>query len=157
MPMTDSAPALRDIHLPSSPGWWPPAPGWWALAALLLIALAWIARRVLRMRKRRCRLDALRNEYDRVLADAPDAPAKLAAASSLLRRAAKTREPHASSLEGDAWLTFLDADDPAQSFSTGAGMLLRDGGFRREIIEDAAPALSLARKRFLVLLERDHA
>ena len=86
-----------------------------------------------------------------------DAPGKLAAASLLLRRAAKARDPHAASLEGEAWLRFLDGDDPAQSFSAGAGKLLRDGGFRREVAVDVAPTLMLARQRFIALLERDHA
>jgi len=86
-----------------------------------------------------------------------DAPGKLAAASLLLRRAAKARDPTAVSFAGEAWLRFLDGDDPAQPFSTGAGKLLRDGGFRREVAEDVAPALLLARQRFVALLERDHA
>jgi len=153
----DSTPALHDIHLPPSPGWWPPAPGWWVLAALLLIAFAWIVRRVLRVRKRRRRIAASRKEYDRMLDAACDAPGKLAASSRLLRRAAKARDPHAASLEGEAWLRFLDGDDPAQSFSAGAGKLLRDGGFRREVAVDVAPTLMLARQRFIALLERDHA
>ena len=152
--MIDSAPTLRDIHLPPSPSWWPPAAGWWVLAALLLIAFAWIARRMLRIRKQRRRIAALRKEYDRALADARDAPAKLAAASLLLRRAAKTRDPQAASLEGDAWLQFLDGDDPARPFSNGAGRLLLHGGFQREMIDDIAPTLTLARARFSALLER---
>ncbi len=92
-----------------------------------------------------------------MLADARDAPAKLAASSSLLRRAAKARDPHAASLEGDAWLSFLDADDPARPFTNGAGRLLLHGGFQREVIEDIAPTMMLARARFSTLLECDDA
>ncbi|HEV2607604.1 MAG TPA: DUF4381 domain-containing protein [Xanthomonadaceae bacterium] len=150
-------PALRDIHLPPSPGWWPPAPGWWMLAALLSIASVWGVRRALRMRKRWRRIAASRKEYDRALDAACDAPGKLAAASLLLRRAAKAHDPRAASLEGEAWLRYLDGDDPVQPFSTGAGKLLRDGGFRREVADDVAPTLMLARQRFVALLERDHA
>ena len=100
---------------------------------------------------------ASRREYDRALAAARDAPARLAAASLLLRRAAKALDPHAASLEGDAWLRFLDGDEASRPFSNGAGRLLRDGGFRREVADDIAPTLMLARQRFIVLLERDHA
>jgi len=153
----DSSPALRDIHLPPTPGWWPPAPGWWVLAISLLIAIALIVRHAFRLRRRRRRITSSRKEYDRALDAARDAPAKLAAASLLLRRAAKARDPHAASLEGEAWLRFLDGDDPAQPFSAGAGKLLRDGGFRREVAGDIAPTLMLARLRFIALLERDHA
>lgn len=154
--MIDALPALRDIHLPPSPGWWPPAPGWWVLAALLLVAFAWAARRAWRLRKRRRLIAASRREYDRALEAARDAPAKLAAASLLLRRAANAGDPHAASLEGEAWLRYLDGDDPVQPFSTGAGKLLRDGGFRREVADDIAPTLTLARQRFIALLERAH-
>jgi hypothetical protein len=150
-------PVLRDIHLPPSPGWWPPAPGWWALAVLPLIAFAWGSLRLLRMRKKRRRLAAARKEYDRALDAASDTPGKLAAASLLLRRAAKTRDLHAVSLDGEAWLRFLDGGDPAQPFSMGAGKLLGDGGFRREVADDIAPILTLARARYIALLERDHA
>jgi hypothetical protein len=153
----DSMPALHDIHLPPSPGWWPPAPGWWVLAALLLIAFTWTVNRALRVREQRRRIAASRKEYDRALDAARGAPGKLAAASLLLRRAAKARDPHAASLEGEAWLRFLDGDDPARPFSTGHGKLLRDGGFRREVADDVAPALMLARRRFVALLEQDHA
>ena len=155
--MIDSTPALHDIHLPPPPGWWPPAPGWWVLAALLLVALAWAVRLALRVRNRRRLIAGSRKEYDRALDAARDAPAKLAAASLLLRRAAKASDPHAVSLEGEAWLRFLDGDDPARPFSMGAGKLLRDGGFRREIAGDVAPTLMLARRRFIALLEQVHA
>ena len=152
--MIDALPALRDIHLPPQPDWWPPAPGWWVLAAVLLLAFAWVVRRALRTRKRRRRLATARKEYDRALEAAADAPGKLAAASLMLRRAAKAGDPHAASLEGEAWLRYLDGDDQAQPFSTGAGKLLIDGGFRREVAGDIAPILMLARQRFIVLLER---
>ena len=155
--MTDPGPALRDIHLPPAPDWWPPAPGWWVLAALLIIALVWITRRLLRVRHRRHRIRNGLGDYDRALADAHEAPARLAAASLLLRRAARARDSAAALLEGDAWLRFLDGDDPARPFTNGPGRLLRDGGFRRDIADDIAPTLALARARFRALLERDDA
>jgi hypothetical protein len=155
--MNATIPGLRDIHLPPSPGWWPPAPGWWMLAAVLLIAAAWAVRRILRLRRDRHRIASALRDYDRALAVANDAPARLAAASLHLRRAAKARDPGAASLEGDAWLRFLDGDDPTQPFSIGVGRLLRDGGFRREIGDDIAPTIAVARARFIALLGRDHA
>ena len=152
--MTTNLQGLRDIHLPPPPGWWPPAPGWWLLAMLLLVAIVWIARRVLRMRSRRRRVHNALHEYDTTLANTHEASARIAAASQALRRVAKWREPSAALLEGDAWLRFLDGEDPAKPFSNGDGKLLRDGGFRRSVDQDIAPTLALARARFVQLLER---
>jgi hypothetical protein len=154
--MTDPTLALRDIHLPPAPGWWPPAPGWWVIAVLLSIGLAWSARRLFSSRKIQRRIRIALCSYDQALADASDAPTQLAMASTLLRRAARTRDPAAAQLDGDAWMRFLDGDDPTQPFSNAPGCLLRDGGFRRVVDGDVAPALMLARARFITLLQGDH-
>lgn len=142
---------LRDIHQPPAPGWWPPAPGWWLLAALLLAALAfaiWIVRR--RARRRR----AIAALFDDAVAAAASAPAQVAAMSELLRRAARRRDPAADRLQGDAWLRFLDGErGSGASFSGGAGKLLLDGGYRREIDPAQLSALlPLARRRYLQLM-----
>ncbi|HEY2346135.1 MAG TPA: DUF4381 domain-containing protein [Xanthomonadaceae bacterium] len=155
-------PGLHDIHLPPSPGWWPPAPGWWLLAAAMMAALAWTTWRILRERRRTRRLAVAMREFDTAVAAARDAPARLAAASTLLRRAVLVRHPSAASLDGKAWLQFLDGEDPARAFSQGPGGLLVDGAFRRTLDADIAPALTLARARFASLLAgdlggRDHA
>lgn len=155
--MTGAISALRDIHLPPSPSWWPPAPGWWLIAALLLFATVWTTSRGLHARSRRLRIRNALRDYDVALAGANQASAKIAAASLLLRRAAKARDPGAAMLEGDAWLRFLDGSDATRPFSDGVGRLLHDGGFRRDLTDDIAPALMLARRRFAALLERDDA
>lgn len=147
-----AVPGLHDIHLPPSPGWWPPAPGWWLLAALLVGAASWIAWNAWRARRRRQRIAAALREFDGALDIAQDAPARLAAASSLLRRATLLRHASAASLDGAAWLRFLDGDDVDKPFSTGAGVVLVDGAFRRHVDGDIAPALELARSRFAALL-----
>ena len=41
----DPLDALKDIHLPLEPHWWPPALGWWITAGLALISLLWLLRR----------------------------------------------------------------------------------------------------------------
>lgn len=154
--MSPAVPGLRDIHLPASPGWWPPAPGWWLLAALVVAALAWATLRFLRVRRRARRLAAALDEFDAALARAGDIPARLATASEWLRRAARIHHPSASSLSGKDWLGFLDGSDPARPFSQGQGILLVDGAFRRHLDVDVEPVLALARQRFAALLEGGH-
>ena len=145
---------LRDIHQPPAPPWWPPAPGWWWLVAVLLVLLAFAAWWWLRGRRRRAAIVRLFDER----VDAAATPVeRVAAMSELLRRAARRRDPAADRLQGDAWLAFLDGDTQAASangpFSAGAGRVLLDGGFRREIDDDAAAALlPLARRRYLELM-----
>lgn len=150
--MADPTLVLRDIHQPAAPAWWPPAPGWWAVLGLLALAAiaAWWWRR--RRRRREHLLQAL---FDDAVAATDSAPQQVAAMSELLRRAGRRRDPGADRLEGEAWLAFLDADDPARAFSRGAGRLLLDGGFRPDVPGEEVHALhALARARFLDWMRR---
>ena len=144
---------LRDVHVPAAPSWWPPAPGWWIVAivamAIVLALLAWAWRR-------RRRLRAWRELFDQSCAS-PQASEQVAAISGLLRRAARKVDRHADTLEGEAWLRFLDGDASKRhrrsGFSDGPGRLLLDGGFRRAVDADQLVlAKSLARARFLELM-----
>ena len=143
--MNPGGPQLADIHLPAAPSWWPPAPGWWVLAVLLVAAFAalawWLRRRAQRARVRKM----LRAEFETALAltAAPGEEARqVAALSTLLRRAALRFSPRNATLQGQAWLRFLDAGDPARPFSEGAGRLLLDGPYRPSVDADAARALA---------------
>jgi hypothetical protein len=141
---------LRDVHVPPAPPWWPPAPGWWLLLAVVLAALAggWLRGRGGRRRRR----DALAL-FDREIAGATSPAQRLAAASALLRRAARRTRADADRLQGGAWLEFLDAGDGA--FVEGDGRLLLDGPFRADVEPgEAGRALALARRRFADLAGR---
>ncbi len=147
---------LRDIHQPPAPPWWPPAPGWWWLAAVLLALLALAAWWWLRAQRRRAAIARL---FDARLRAANTPVEQVAAMSELLRRAARQRAPGADHLQGEAWLAFLDGEGGAKvahgphPFSEGAGRMLLDGGFRRDVGEDdAAALLPLARRRYLELM-----
>lgn len=92
---------LHDLALPPEIGPWPLAPGWWIVIALLLIAGAWVARRVVVARRRSAyRREALR-ELDRART-AIDA-------SVVLRRCALVVAPRdaVAALVGDAWTDWL--------------------------------------------------
>lgn len=143
----DPSLVLRDIHQPPPPSWWPPAIGWWLVAAAVLLALGAWAWRAWRRRRRRRALERL---FDAGIAAAPTPAARIAAASTLLRRAARVRDPAAGALHGDGWLAFLDAGAATPLFTDGEGRLLLDGGFRPEVDAARADALvARARRRFL--------
>ena len=143
---------LKDVHAGTAPSWWPPAPGWWMLAALLLIIAFAVARWWLRRRRLN---NAILQLFDDTLDQASTPSQQVAAMSALLRRAARLRDPAADRLEGDVWLQFLDDGLPEQPFSTGAGALLRDGGFRADVVEDDVVTLrSLVRERYLLWMQR---
>jgi hypothetical protein len=146
MSPADPSLALNAIHVPAAPSWWPPAPGWWLLAAGVLLATAFAAWRLVRRRLRRRRWGKL---FDTTVA-AGTPVAQIAAMSELLRRAARRIEPAADTLAGDDWLRFLDRGLPQPVFAAGAGNVLRDGGFRRELSTVEVDAVrTLARARFL--------
>src|SRR6476619_6105879 len=141
--MQGDALVLRDIHQPPAPPWWPPAPGWWMVMAGIVVLMriaAWFAWR------RRQRTRALAALFDARLAQATTPSEEIAAMSELLRRAARRRDPDADKLLGDDWLRFLDAGLQAPVFFTGAGAILRDGGYRRDVSrQDVEAVCSVAR------------
>ena len=138
---------LRDIHQPVAPAWWPPAPGWWAVAAIVLAVALGIAVWRRRQRDRQRRIARI---FDEGVRSADSAPGQIAAMSELLRRAARRRNPQADRLQGDAWLAYLDASDKRRSFTSDAGRLLLEGGFRREVDPERVAELhSIARARFI--------
>jgi hypothetical protein len=138
---------LRDVHPGASPSWWPPAPGWWMLAMLILTIVVALALWWLRRRRRN---EVVLRLFDDALVQAGTTSLQVAAMSSLLRRAARLRNPAADRLEGDAWLHFLNQGLPDQPFSGELGSLLLDGGFRANVAETAAADLrAIVRRRYL--------
>jgi hypothetical protein len=117
----------------------------------VLLAAAWFGWRAWHRRRRRRALVRL---FDDTVARAQAPAEQVAAMSELLRRAARTVDPRADTLLGDDWLRFLDEGMPVPAFSAGAGALLRDGGYRREVPAQALQALrEVSRERFLRWME----
>ncbi len=153
----DPLSALRDIHLPAEPSWWPPAPGWWLLAAILLGVLIGLVvfmgrRAMLRARRRRiiARIDALVKAYR------PEHACEFVAdVSGLLRRAALTWYPRerVAALSGEAWLRFLD-DNGGAGFRDGPGRILANGAYRRDCEVDPKALGELAKTWISTQLKR---
>ncbi|MFC4729401.1 DUF4381 domain-containing protein [Coralloluteibacterium thermophilus] len=145
-----AGPELRDIHLPPPPGIWPLAWGWWVLIALGAVALGILVWSLRRRAVRRRRRAALAGAFDTALAGAGDPAARLRTMSEHLRRAARLRDPGAVALRGDAWLRFLDGDDPSRPFSAGPGRVLESGPYQaRADAAAVAKAEPLVRRRYL--------
>jgi hypothetical protein len=137
---------LLDVHAGTSPSWWPPAAGWWWLAAGVCLVLGVCGWRMWRRRWRRVRVLRL---FDDTLAAAASPQAQVAAMSELLRRAARRAKPGVEVLDGEAWLAALDAGLPTPVFRAGAGRLLLDGAYRRDLAPGQIDALrAIARTRF---------
>jgi len=128
--------ALRDIHVPPSPDWWPPAAGWWLLCLLIIALLAWQSwQRWSRFMLQRQMVDLLDE-----LALADDGQAhhqRLIRLSRLLRQVALRRFPRArvASLTGSDWLAFLDDSGGGGGFVHGPGRVLADGPYQRRPAE----------------------
>jgi hypothetical protein len=137
MNSTQANPALsqlRDIHLPTRIGWWPPAPGWWVLLALLLVLLAggliWRY-----ARKRNAWRRFARAELARLRTSNEPPQATVSALSVLLRRVAISRFPReqVAALNGETWLAFLDSSiDKPIGFQSVTGRLLTSAPYRAD-------------------------
>lgn len=129
---------LRDIHLPTAIGWWPPAIGWWLLPVLIAVALVgayWLYRRLTR--------DSAVKVARRLLKDikqkhGDDALACTGELSALLRRVAVCgkRRSQVARLYGEDWLRFLDQGLADAPFTTGVGRILADAHFRPTLSAD---------------------
>jgi hypothetical protein len=129
---------LKDVVLPAPVPWWPPAPGWYVVAALLLVAAAWIAWLVVRRHRRNAyRREALR-EIDALAASSDVAPIP-----ELLRRVALCAAPGARvsvvAPVGDAWLRLLDRMGGDHAFTRGPGRLLPDIAYGSAASIEAIP------------------
>jgi hypothetical protein len=97
---------LKDIHLPTEIGMWPPAYGWWIVAMLgiilLLSAFIWLRKHhSARLAKRQALI-----ELSAITQDERDWPQQL---NRLLKRLSLTYFPDAATakLHGKAWSDFL--------------------------------------------------
>jgi hypothetical protein len=135
----DQLQQLRDIHLPETPGWWPPAPGWWLVAAALLVGVAWLVWRVVQRRRRgrplRWARSAYENIHRRYAGGEIGARAYLDETNELIKRALihGLGDDAARPASGEDWLALLDAYAGEPAFTTGPGRALGDDRFRPDL------------------------
>ena len=140
----DPLAALRDIHAPATPEFWPPAPGWIAVCALALAAMlaAGIiaARRWRAGRFRREALASLRALRTRHAAGASGAEIAMEL-STLVRRVALARHPReeVAGLAGERWIAWLESGLPGLGASARTALL--DAPYAREPTFDVPRAL----------------
>ncbi len=140
---------LKDIHPAPEPGFWPPAPGWWLLALLVLATLWWSWHRWQAWRRARAPWRVARSELAGIRARwqaEQNDRWLLRAVSELLRRVARhCHGPDKASLDGVAWLQWLDAALPAaqRGFENGPGRVLARGLYQPRPEVDAEALLQL--------------
>ena len=141
----DPLAALRDIHVPDPPAFWPPAPGWIAVAGVVIAAA--LAGTILavrwwrRGRPKREALAGLRSLRARHGAGAPDREIAMEL-SMLVRRFALARRPReeVAGLAGERWIAWLEATLPGLGASARTALL--DAPYARECRFDAPRALA---------------
>ncbi|MCH9697259.1 MAG: DUF4381 domain-containing protein [Gammaproteobacteria bacterium] len=132
--MEQHALPLKDIHLPSTTGWWPLAPGWWFVAiCCVLMIIAWYYRARLKQWLSPGTRHIALKKLDTIVKD-PELGNRhqIQQISALLRQTAISRNKRAyvAGLTGSDWLTFLDGEDPHRPFSTGIGRSLIDAPYQ---------------------------
>jgi hypothetical protein len=97
---------LKDIHVPSSLGWWPPAYGWWLLTLLILGLMIWLIIFSLKRHQHHLAKRQALKTLTAINHDTNNWPLEL---NSLLKRLVQTYQPELAiqSLFGDKWLDFL--------------------------------------------------
>ena len=115
---------LRDVHVPESPGWWPPAIGWWLVGCLLVALILGVIFWWRRWRAEAWRRAALR-EHQLLSAGNPG-PQSVRALSVLMRRVAMKAEPRykVASATDQEWLSVLDRMGQTHQYTDGVGRLL---------------------------------
>ncbi|MGD2119930.1 MAG: DUF4381 domain-containing protein [Chromatiales bacterium] len=149
----ESLAQLRDIHLPTTPGWWPPAPGWWLVTLVSLILLLLLLRSLWRLyhrwhwRRRVLRHFRQLSNHGAQL----DNIEYVTAITRLLRQLAITCYPQSqvASLSGQQWLKFLEQQSHGLVFTQGIAQLLVELPYR----QSSTPLTDRDRQQLLQLAQ----
>ncbi|MCX7554304.1 DUF4381 domain-containing protein [Marinicella sp. S1101] len=141
---------LRDIKLPTEPGFWPLAPGWWAVIVLVLVLLSLLTiiwYRYRQKKKRWLAIEAQLSALEFKHHETQDAQQLLTDISAFLRRFVKyqLRQNTAVTLSGQAWIDYLNDLAQSELFSPFADTL-KAGAYRNDCEYDSEQLLQVTRQ-----------
>ncbi len=143
MVKTDPLAQLKDIHLPNPVSWWPLAPGWYVMGIFILFLISlfafWLYKRHAHALAKKQALKLLAH-YKKQYEKTSDTSLTSAHISELLRRVALVYYPRdqVASLQGDAWLQFLNETSKGIDFNPIRHMLL-DTPFKQKDTVNLTP------------------
>ncbi len=137
---------LKDVALPTHPGWWPLAPGWWlVLLGVFVLAgiVLWLLSEYFADKRRNVWRQTALDENQRLhqlMANSNDQRHVLGELSVLMRRVALAVEPRnrIASLTDEQWLQKLDALGNTGEYSDGVGSVLYRHQYHRDLQLDDA-------------------
>lgn len=148
-PIAQELARLRDIHMPGAISWWPLAPGWYLLAFLLIVLVLTTVYLLARFyRNNRAKRHALRllATYQQQYQTNANNQLSAARISELLKRVALVYFPRAkvASLQGDAWIAFLNATAKGINFEHVRTELL-EAPYQSDLSLDLNPLFQMVR------------
>ncbi len=130
---------LKDIHNPDQFSIWPLAPGWYILMVMLLIGILLSSIYLLRKYLSQLRRHRVRTELTEIMTHFDDDPQQsFIELSQLVRRIvlAHYKREQVASLQGEAWLNFLDDHCESTEFSQGIGRVLITAPYQKRVYAD---------------------
>ena len=136
MPTQDPLANLRDIHSPPAIDFWPLAPGWWAIIIISIAILTTAIYYYKRHRNNTAFKRTAMTELHQLAIDCGDDIDFIQQLNRLLKQTALAVRPRRdiASLNGEAWLHFLEANykNSNQEFLSGPGQVLAQGPYQAE-------------------------
>lgn len=156
---------LADIHLPEPISYWPPAIGWWVLAAIALVLLALIVRKLAAIRRQQKICQYALAELDRCYDAFSNAePAGIEQSrlnyvnqfNAVVRRVALVHYPQANvaSLDGAAWVDFIRQKGESSLMNEEIAAALQYGRFQKKCDVDVDAMQSFGREWITSLYDR---
>ncbi|MFC3153360.1 DUF4381 domain-containing protein [Litoribrevibacter euphylliae] len=130
---------IESPAIDSSPFVWPPALGWWLIAACLLVAIFFVAKKTKQVLRKRAEYHYLSSAIDSLTVPSDSAPETdktefIKQLNRALKAIAIEKYGHSqvAPLSGESWLTFLDRSGNCNHFKNGAGKVFGQGLYQKE-------------------------